>query len=227
MSKKLFVSLPMRDRSIDEIRANMDYICELVSEEFQIEFELIDTVWMNEPTTDIHDEGMWYLGKSLQALAEADLVAFDEDWKMARGCIIEHMACAMYGIPYVDLAMSYTLFEEPVNDYTHDWDVAGAVNAELSQQVAKAEGIVDDFEDALGFEPEDGKVLHTDINYVETGRNSVRDILRKKRDERRKRKKDQPDIEKSESDEEDEDEKVEHADISDELEPGEYDADVR
>ena len=70
MTKKVFISLPMRDRSIDEIREDMNDILNMIKpgyEELGEDVELIDTVWMDTPEPDILDESAWYLGRSLQA----------------------------------------------------------------------------------------------------------------------------------------------------------------
>lgn len=163
MTKKVFVSLPMRDRDLDVIHQDMTDILEMVQTNFVEDVELIDTIWPHGPSSgDVHDESVWYLGKSIKALSEADIVVFHPGWRSARGCIIEHMVCAMYNIPYLDISMDYDERGEPINDYTHDWDLAGQINAELSKAVADAEGLSetdilgnDDVEDALGFEHDD------------------------------------------------------------------------
>ena len=164
MTKKIFISLPMRDRSLDEIRADMTDIFEMVKSTCSVDdepVEMIDTIWLDEPTTDILNEGVWYLGRSIQALAEADVAVFHPGWREARGCIIEHMVCAMYNIPYYDISMDYKEnIGNDVHDYTHDWDFVGETNVYLSDKVAEAEGLDDilddeDVEDALGFEHDD------------------------------------------------------------------------
>lgn len=149
---KLFVSLPMANREIDDIRADMEAIRDIVSAEMDDDFELLDTCWDEEPDSDISNNpgsmSAWYLGKSIMALAEADLAVFDSEWSSARGCIIEHMLCALYGIPYVDLSMSYSNDSDDlsdVQDYTVDYNEAAQINEKLSEN----------YEDALGFEHDD------------------------------------------------------------------------
>ena len=46
---------------------------------------------------------MWYLGKSLEYLADADLAVFALDWPSARGCRIEHEAAVQYGIATMEV----------------------------------------------------------------------------------------------------------------------------
>jgi len=42
--------------------------------------------------------GAWYLGKSIQMLAQSDAAYFMEGWNKARGCCIEHTVAEQYGI---------------------------------------------------------------------------------------------------------------------------------
>lgn len=214
MTKKVFVSLPMRDRSIDEIREDMNDIFNIIKSGYADageDVELIDTVWTDTPGPDILNEGVWYLGQSIQALAEADLAIFHPGWREARGCIIEHMICAMYNIPYFDISMDYGDHEdEDTEDYTHDWDRVGEINEALSEQVAEAEGLDDilnddDVEDALGFEHDDvDDLIESDPDFNPYAQHSEIDIAI--------------------MDEFDENGNLVDSDI---LEPGEYNADVR
>ena len=99
---KLFVSLPMRGYEIDDIRAEMKTIKNILDINYEEDFELIDTIDTEDaPDNILHDN--YYLGKSIQKLATADLCAFHPAWKTAPGCIIEHMVCAMYDIPYLEI----------------------------------------------------------------------------------------------------------------------------
>ena len=214
MTTNVFVSLPMRDRSIDEIRMDMEDLLDKIRPmyaEIGENVELIDTIWPDGPSDDIRDEGCWYLGRSIMALSKADIAVFHPGWREARGCIIEHMVCAMYNIPYFDISMSYGDLEEVdfVNDQTHDWDIAGIINSELSEQVAEAEGLDDildeDDEDALGFEHDDiDDLVESDPDLNPYAQHSDIDIMV--------------------MDEFDKDGNLIYSDI---LEPGEYDADVR
>ena len=214
MTKKVFVSLPMRDRSMDEIREDMNDILNILKSgysELGEDVELLDTIWTDGPRPDILEDGAWYLGRSIQALAEADLAIFHPGWRKARGCIIEHMVCAMYNIPYFDISMDYEDHEyEDVEDNTHDWDFVGETNAYLSEKVAEAEGLDDilgddDVEDALGFEHDDvDDLVESDPDLNPYARHS--------------------EIKIAVMDEFDENGKLVNSEI---LEPGEYDADIR
>ena len=45
---------------------------------------------------------VWYLGKSIQLLSQADIVYFGEGWDEASGCRIEHEIAKVYGIDIID-----------------------------------------------------------------------------------------------------------------------------
>lgn len=171
MSMKVFISLPMNGYEVEDIRSEMMNIFHTIDNQIEEDLELIDTVITDEPDDDILTPSVWYLGRSIREMSDADLVVFHPDWRAARGCIIEHMVCALYNIPYIDISMSYDMNDDDTVDYTHDWDIAGQVNAELSEAIAKAEGLVDDdgtddmddYEDALGFEHDDfGDLIDSD-----------------------------------------------------------------
>ena len=95
--KKLFVSVPMKGRTEEEIKASiqkMKKIAEIYEGE---ELELIDSYIEDNPPKD-SKEAVWYLGESLKKLAQADVfIGIDDiyDWK---GCRIETNTAEAYGI---------------------------------------------------------------------------------------------------------------------------------
>ncbi|MBO7451085.1 MAG: hypothetical protein J6U54_12040 [Clostridiales bacterium] len=122
---KLFVSLPMRNRDEFDILEEMKDLRMVAEANFDEEFELIDSYVNGNPPSDILNESVWYLAKSIDTLAQADLVIFSPEWSTATGCIIEHMICAFYNIPYVEVHPSDILDlsnAEVIMDYTHDLD---------------------------------------------------------------------------------------------------------
>lgn len=122
--KKLFISLPMNGRDVDDIQSDMEELKQIAEKNCHESFELLKTFQHDEPSSDINTEACWYLGKSISMLAEADMVLFHPEWKTARGCLMEHMICALYDIPYVELQMPEINLDnaEVVVDYTHDLD---------------------------------------------------------------------------------------------------------
>ena len=95
--KKLFVSVPMKGRTEEEIKASiqkMKKIAEIYEGE---ELELIDSYVEGNPPKNNH-QSVWYLGKSLEKLSEADIfigIEDDYDWS---DCYIEKITAHKYGI---------------------------------------------------------------------------------------------------------------------------------
>lgn len=115
MSKKLFISLPMRGYSIDEIRNEMQYFKDKLEKLTGNEYELIDTVWTEDVPDDVVNN-CYYLGKSIMELSRADMCAFHPNWREAKGCIIEHAVCALYDIPYAEFTLTDISKEIEEND---------------------------------------------------------------------------------------------------------------
>jgi len=98
---KLFISQPMVDKTDDQIKAERARIMKVVQEKlkerlqlgYTPEVELIDSFFEGAP----HDaKPLWFLGKSFQCLADADVVYFGGEWAKYRGCNMENMAAKKY-----------------------------------------------------------------------------------------------------------------------------------
>lgn len=98
---KVFVSQPMRGRSEDAIDRErsmiMDALPSMLGESDILEIPKLSRVVSSS------NRPLCCLGMSLQDLSNADVVVFAPGWRDARGCIIEHAACLLYRIPYVEV----------------------------------------------------------------------------------------------------------------------------
>ena len=100
--KKLFVSVPMRGRTEEEIKNNMDYMHKIAEAAFGEDLEMINT-YIDYEAPDSSNKSVWYLGESLKKLATADCfigVADGELVKTYTGCFIEGAVAMEYGIPH-------------------------------------------------------------------------------------------------------------------------------
>lgn len=87
---KVMISQPMNGKSEEQIRTERAEIVKKLEEQG---YEVIDTVLdLSEDKTPVH-----YLAKSIELLAEADVVVFMNGWENARGCKIENRICQDYG----------------------------------------------------------------------------------------------------------------------------------
>ena len=98
--KKIFISQPMKDKTDEFILAEREKAIESAKNYFNEEVEVIDSFFQNAP----HDaKPLWFLGKSLELMSNADVAIFASGWKEYRGCKIEHTCAEEYGIKIIEL----------------------------------------------------------------------------------------------------------------------------
>lgn len=106
--KKLFVSVPMKGRTEEEIKASiqkMKKVAEIYEGE---ELELIDSYVEDNPPKG-NNQAIWFLGESLKKLAQADVfmgICESYDWN---GCCIERETADKYGIKAYTIPVRYVI----------------------------------------------------------------------------------------------------------------------
>ena len=98
--KKIFISQPMKDKTDEFILAEREKAIETAKNYLGEEVEVIDSVKKDAP---YDAKPLWFLGKSLELMAGADVVIFASGWKEYRGCKIEHTCAEEYGIKIIEL----------------------------------------------------------------------------------------------------------------------------
>ena len=96
--KKLFISQPMSGKTNEEILEVRERAIESAERELGEKVEVIDSFFRDAPVTR---NPLWYLAKSLELLATADVAYFAKGWEAARGCRIENTCAIEYGIELV------------------------------------------------------------------------------------------------------------------------------
>ena len=96
---KVFISQPMRDKTDEEIKTEREKAVSIIKEKYNQDVEIIDSFFENAPH---NAKPLWFLGKSLELLADADVAYFCKDWELYRGCIIEHICAKEYGIDVME-----------------------------------------------------------------------------------------------------------------------------
>lgn len=91
---KVFISFPMNGKSYDELVRERNSIINRCKEYLSDDVYYIDTI-----VKDPDGEPLYYLGKAIEALSEADLAVFANGWEKARGCNIEYECATEYGTP--------------------------------------------------------------------------------------------------------------------------------
>lgn len=90
--KKIMISQPMRGKTNELIKEER----KVLVQEFEDKgYEVLNTVFDEAPKNV--DEAIWFLSKSIEYLAQADIIFFMKGWEKARGCKIEHEVAVEYG----------------------------------------------------------------------------------------------------------------------------------
>lgn len=89
--KKIMISQPMRGKTNELIKEERKV---LVQELENNGYEVLDTVFDEAPKNV--DEAIWFLSKSIEYLAQADIIFFMKGWEKTRGCKIEHQIAVEY-----------------------------------------------------------------------------------------------------------------------------------
>lgn len=98
--KKLFISQPMGGKTDEEILEERRKAIETVKGAINEEVEVIDSFFQGAP---VDAKPLWFLGKSLELLSEADVAFFAEGWQGARGCRIEFTCAQEYGVTTISV----------------------------------------------------------------------------------------------------------------------------
>ena len=91
---KIMISQPMKGLSVEQVKANRKAVVEMLEAKGH---EVVDTVIAETPPETEH-QALWYLGESLELMAQCDCVYFMAGWVSARGCQLEYQAAKAYGL---------------------------------------------------------------------------------------------------------------------------------
>ena len=92
---KIFISQPMRGLTDEQIKENRQKAIDLITLKYDGDVEFIDS-FIEEDAPKINNIGTYYLGKSIEMMADAEAVAFLPGYEKARGCRIEYNVACSY-----------------------------------------------------------------------------------------------------------------------------------
>ena len=98
--KKLFISCPMKNRTKENIQMTFERLHKIAEAVFNESLEVIPTYIEDNPPS-CRTEGLWFLGKSIELLAQADYfigICGDNAFQY-NGCTVEIDAAKLYGVP--------------------------------------------------------------------------------------------------------------------------------
>lgn len=97
--KKVFVSLPMKEKTRTEILSEQANILARVNEKLNEPVMLVGSY-----LRELYSQNpLECLGENIKHMANANCVVFAEGWENSRGCVIEHMCAEKYGLEILEL----------------------------------------------------------------------------------------------------------------------------
>lgn len=96
--KKLYISCPMKGRTEEAIRHDMDRMHRVAEAVFNQELEVIPTYVKHDPP-ETGNKAIWCLGESIKKMSEADYFIGVNGVYGVRGCRVEAETAAAYEIP--------------------------------------------------------------------------------------------------------------------------------
>lgn len=100
--KKAFISVPMKNRSKEEIEND---IAKMKSEAFERfnDVEFINTIVEDKPPYETNNQAIWYLGKSIELLSQCDILICKKSVDNYNGCFIEKEIAKRYGLEVIEV----------------------------------------------------------------------------------------------------------------------------
>ena len=109
--KKLFISVPMKNRTEENIRKSIEKMHKIAEIVFEEKLEVIPSYVEDGPPED-NNQAIWYLSKSIEKLAEADYFIGIRWQEFFKGCNIEREIAYAYGIRSYEVEL--TIFPDAV-----------------------------------------------------------------------------------------------------------------
>ena len=93
---KIFISMPMAHKTDAQIISEFKNIKQEFLKTCK-NAEFIDSIFSNFDLENNANTPIHYLGRSIELLADADIIYFAKGWQKARGCKVEHLVAELYG----------------------------------------------------------------------------------------------------------------------------------
>ena len=100
---KIFIAQPMSDVPDEEVEEIREKVTKLMKNKYGDDIEIVDQFHVPEEEMakePLERPGIHLLGRSIQFLADVDLVVFVGDFLHAKGCCVELAVCKEYDIPF-------------------------------------------------------------------------------------------------------------------------------
>lgn len=109
--KKLFVSVPMKGRTEENIKKSIEKMKKIAEAYEGEELELIDT-WIPDEAPECKNRGLWYLGESLKLMADADVFIGVNNQCEFWDCKKELMLAKLYNLKVYEIPIDVIKMED-------------------------------------------------------------------------------------------------------------------
>ena len=100
----IFIAQPMSGIPDEEVERIRNQVTNSMIEKYGNKIEIVDQFHVQKedmPKESLEKPGIYLLGRSIQFLADVDLVVFAGDFLHAKGCCVELAVCKEYDIPFI------------------------------------------------------------------------------------------------------------------------------
>ena len=110
----VFISQPMSGLSDDEILRRRNEIIDKVEEYFHTDkLKIQDSFFdSSESNLKIRNKSLYWLSRSIEKLADSDVIIMATGWENSRGCKIEYECARLYDIMVIFEDTKYIVGEE-------------------------------------------------------------------------------------------------------------------
>lgn len=95
--KRVFVSLPTKGKTLEDLREEQEQLLALAAAELQEDVCLVRRCLPGK-----WDAPLWSLGENLKRMSGAKYVIFGKGWKGSKMCLIERRCALDYGVAVMD-----------------------------------------------------------------------------------------------------------------------------
>ena len=100
---KGFISVPMKDKTKEEIENTITLMKNKAKEVIGNDIEFINTIVEDKPPYETNNQAIWYLGKSIELLSQCDILVCKKNVDDYNGCFIEKEIAKRYGLEIIEV----------------------------------------------------------------------------------------------------------------------------
>lgn len=159
---RVFISQPMNGKTNEEIEKEREELTEFAKEKLGSDVEIIDSFFKEAP---YGAKPLWFLGESFKLLSTADAAVFAKGYEKARGCVMEHKACEIYGIKVFEHGNPVHNAEEDKPEPKEEWPTLDGAQVKAFKPVFNLEGTISDMMSSDHKQRFAAEYLQTKIRY--------------------------------------------------------------